>query len=65
MKDFLEAVWMVIRGGYYSVVLILGMLGIIQVIETSEPNEFNIVITIISFLAIGYGIRSVIEMIKE
>lgn len=35
MKDFLKDIWIAIRGAYYSVVLILGILGIIQVKETS------------------------------
>ena len=65
MKDFLEAVWMAIRGGYYAILLILGILGIIQIIETSEPNDINIVVTTIAFIAIGYSIHGIVEMIKE
>lgn len=65
MKDFLKVVWMTIRCTYYFIVFILGILGIIQIIETSEPNDINIVITTISFLAIGYSIHNAINMIKE
>ena len=65
MKETLKALWIMIRGGYYSIFLVLGMLGIIQVFETPEPSELSIVVTIVSCFTIRYAICGVIKMFKE
>ena len=64
MKEILEILWIMIRGGYYGIFLILGMLGIVQVFETVEPSELNIVVTIVSCFSIRYAICGGIKMFK-
>lgn len=65
MKKFLKNIWNVIRGVYYSILLILGILGISQVVLSTEPTDINILITTISFFAIGYSIKNYIKIGKE
>ena len=65
MKEALKSLWMIIRGGYYGILLILGMLGIFQIIGTSEPNDINIVVTIVSCFAIEHAIHGAIKLFKE
>lgn len=65
MKNFLKNIWNVIRGSYYSILLILGILGISQVVLSTEPTDINILITTIGFFAIGYSIKNYIKIGKE
>ena len=65
MKEILKALWIIIRGGYYGIFLILGILGIAQVFEAPKPTELNIVVTIVSLFSIRHAICGAIEMIKE
>ncbi len=65
MKKFLKCIYNSIRGSYYGILLICGMLGIGQVASTTEPKDINILITTISFFAIGYSIKNLIKIAKE
>lgn len=65
MKKFLKNIWDVIRGGYYSILLILGILGISQVALTTEFKDINILIVTISFFVIGYSVKNLIKIAKE
>lgn len=65
MKKFLKFIYNVIKGSYYGILLICGMLGISQVKSTAEPKDINILIVIISFFAIGYSVKNLIKIVKE
>ncbi len=65
MKKFLRCICNWIKGSYYSILLICGMLGIGQVASTTEPKDINILITTISFFAIGYSVKNLIKIVKE
>lgn len=65
MKKFLKLVCNWIKGAYYGILLICGILGIGQVASTAEPKDINILITTISFFAIGYSVKNLIKITKE
>lgn len=65
MKKFLKSVCNWIKGGYYGILLICGVLGIGQVASTTEPKDINILIVTISFFAIGYSVKNLIKIAKE
>ena len=65
MKKFLKYIYNVIKGSYYAILLICGILGISQVASTAEPKDVNILITMISFFVIGYSIKNLIIISKE
>ena len=65
MKKFLKCICNWIKGFYYAILFICGMLGIGQVVSTTEPKDINILITIVSFFAIGYSIKYLIKILKE
>ena len=65
MKKILKSIYNWIRGSYYFILLICGMLGIGQVVSSTEPKDINILITTISFFAIGYSIKNLIKIVKE
>lgn len=65
MKKFLKCIFNWIKGAYYSILLICGMLGIGQVESSTEPKDINILITTVSFFAIEYGIKNFIKILKE
>ena len=65
MKKFLKDIWDIIRTVYYSILLILGILGINQVVSTTEPKDINILIVTTSLFAIGYSIKNFIKFVKE
>ena len=65
MKKFLKCIYNWIRGSYYDMLLICGILGIAQVALTEEPKDINILIVTISFFAIGYSVKNLIKIAKE
>jgi hypothetical protein len=65
MKKFLKCIYIWIKGSYYAILLICGMLGIGQVASTTEPKDINILIITVSFFAIGYSIKNLIKILKE
>ena len=65
MKKILKCIYNWIKGAYYGILLICGMLGIGQVASSTEPKDINILITTISFFAIGYSIKNLIKIVKE
>ena len=65
MKKFLKFIYNVIKGSYYGILLICGMLGIGQVALSTEPKDINILITTVSFFTIGYCIKNLIKILKE
>lgn len=65
MKKFLKCIFNWIKGSYYAILLICGILGIAQVASTTEPKDINILITTISFFAIGYSVKNFIKIAKE
>ena len=65
MKKILKSIFNWIRGSYYIMLLICGILGISQVVSTAEPKDINILIIIISFFAIGYSVKNLIKIAKE
>lgn len=65
MKKILKSIYNWIRGSYYAILLICGILGISQVASSTEPKDINILITTISFFAIGYSIKNLIKIAKE
>lgn len=64
MKKFLKSIFNLIKGSYYAMLLICGILGISQV-STAEPKDINILIITISFFVIGYSIKNFIKILKE
>ena len=65
MKKFLKFIYNVIKGSYYGILLICGILGIGQITSTAEPKDINILIVTISFFAIGYSVKNLIKIAKE
>ena len=65
MKKFFKSIFNWIKGTYYCMLLICGMLGIGQVVSSAEPKDINILITTVSFFAIGYSIKNFIKIAKE
>lgn len=65
MKNFLKCIYNSIKGSYYMILLIFGILGINQVKSTAEPKDINILIITISFFAIGYSVKNLIKIVKE
>lgn len=65
MKKFLKSICNCIKGAYYSMLLICGILGISQVALSTEPKDINILIVTISFFAIGYSVKNLIKTAKE
>lgn len=65
MKKNLKFIYNVIKGSYYFILLICGMLGIGQVKSTAEPKDINILIITISFFVIGYSVKNLIKIVKE
>ena len=65
MKKFLKCIYNWIKGAYYGILLICGMLGICQIASSTEPKDINILITTVSFFAIGYSIKNLIKIVKE
>ena len=65
MKKFLKCIYNVIKGSYYGILLICGILGICQVASSTEPKDIDILITTISFFAIGYSVKNLIKIAKE
>ena len=65
MKKFLKCIYNSIKGSYYAILLICGMLGISQVKSTAEPKDIDILIITISFFAIGYSIKNLIKIARE
>lgn len=65
MKKILKSICNWIKGTYYIMLLICGILGISQVALTTEPKDINILIVTISFFAIGYSIKNLIKIAKE
>ena len=65
MKKFLKSICNWIKGAYYVMLLIYGILGIAQVALTEEPKDINILIVTISFFAIGYSVKNFIKIAKE
>ena len=65
MKKFLKFIYNVIKGSYYSILLICGMLGIGQVVSTAEYKDLNVLIVTVSFFVIGYSIKNLIKIAKE
>ena len=65
MKKFLKCIYNWIKGSYYAILFICGMLGIGQVASSTEPKDINILITTVSFFAIGYGVKNLIKILKE
>lgn len=65
MKKFLRCICNWIKGSYYGILLICGMIGISQVVSSAEPKDINILITTVSFFAIGYSVKNLIKIAKE
>lgn len=65
MKKILKSIFNWIKGSYYAILLICGILGIAQVALTEEPKDINILIVTISFFAIGYSVKNSIKILKE
>ena len=63
--EFLKEIYNIIRGGYYFMYIIFGWVGFEQIINCEEPNETNIIVTIVSIFAIEYGIKNIIKIVKE
>lgn len=65
MKKFLKFIYALIKGFYYSMLFICGIIGINQLVLETEYKDTNILILTISFFAIGYSIKNIIKIIKE
>ena len=65
MKKILKSICNWIKGSYYAILLIFGILGISQVALTAEFKDTNILIVTISFFAIGYSVKNSIKILKE
>ena len=65
MKKILKSIFNWIKGSYYAILLIFGILGISQVALTAEPKDINILIVTISFFAIGYSVKNLIKTVSK
>lgn len=66
MKKFLKFIYtFLIKGSYYSMLFICGIIGINQLVLETEYKDTNILILTISLFAIGYSIKNIIKIIKE
>lgn len=65
MKKILKCIYNWIKCSYYFILSICGMLGIDQVVSSTESKDINILITTISFFAIGYSVKNLIKILKE
>lgn len=65
MKKILKSICNWIKGSYYVILLICSMIGIGQVVSATEPKDINILITTVSFFAIGYSVKNLIKIAKE
>lgn len=64
-EKILKSIFNWIKGTYYIMLLICGILGINQIALTTEPKDINILIVTISFFAIGYSVKNLIKIAKE
>ena len=65
MKKFLKCIYNSIKGFYYAILLICGMLGIAQVASTTEPKDTDILIATVGFFVIEYSVKNLIKIVKE
>ena len=65
LKSILKSIYNWIKGSYYAILLICGILGISQVALTTESKDINILIITISFFAIGHSVKNLIKIAKE